>query len=371
MNVLILSDLIVNSGVGQYMCQLAGELHDKGHDVVLASAVIFRTDIPTSVKVVKLCNGGGKYLLKYIRQLHAIIKENNIEIVHCNHRRQTFLMHLYQLLYGRIAVVWTCHTVPYPNNWLKRVLGYYGHKVIAISSEARLWLKEELKIDDKHLDLITNGVDNKNLILPAEDKADLKKRFFKDHFDIDINGSETRVIVLHGRLAPVKGIDLFIGAFARLNQDQMRNVEVVLTGDMGTPYYEELCAQIYTLGLENKFHFAGWMNSCPILQIADIMVLTSRQEGFPLSCMEAFFMKVPVIRTKMGGYLDMMDFCVGVPSEDVNAIYEQLVKWIQNPESFDSLVPKAYEYAMKDGTIGAMTEKTITTYKNAILLCGR
>lgn len=64
MNVLILSDLIVNSGVGQYMCQLAGELHDKGHDVVLASAVISRTDIPTSVKVVKLCNGGGQKFIE-------------------------------------------------------------------------------------------------------------------------------------------------------------------------------------------------------------------------------------------------------------------------------------------------------------------
>lgn len=315
--------------------------------------------------------GGGKNLLKYIRLLHAIIKENNIEIVHCNHRRQTFVMRLYQILYGKIAVVWTCHTVPYPNNWIKRILGYYGHKAIAISTEARHWMKEELKINDKNLDLITNGVDNKNLILPIEGKYDLKNKFFREHFGMEINGSKTKVIVLHGRLDPVKGIDLFIDAFARLNPEQMRNIEVVLTGDKSTPYYDELWSQISKLGLTEKFHFAGWMDSCSILQIADLMVLTSRREGFPLSCMEAFFMKVPVIRTKMGGYLDMMDFCVGVPSEDVNAIYEQLVKWIQNPESFDSLVPKAYEYAMKDGTIGAMTEKTITTYKNAILLCGR
>lgn len=278
-------------------------------------------------------------------------------------------MRLYQMLYGKIPVVFTCHMAPYPNNWLKRLLGYYGHKAIAVSSEAREWMIGKLGIDPRRVDLVTHGVDCQNLIPSSEDKSVLKERFFRERFSLLVNGSETRVIALHCRMAPAKGIDLFVDAFAKLSPEHRKNLKVVLTGEKDTSYCNELRMQIDRLGVSGYFHFAGWTDSRTIFQVADLMMLPSRMEGFSLACLEAFFMKVPVIRTRTGGYLDMKDYCVGIPPNDVTAIRDELAKWIDNPESFRQMVAAAYVYAMEEGSISAMADKTIAVYQSAICVC--
>lgn len=55
-----------------------------------------------------------------------------------------------------------------------------------------------------------------------------------------------------------------------------------------------------------------------MLNISDVMVLPSKNEGFGIVCIESFAMKVPIIRTKTGGYSDIIDFCIGVNYGDVN-----------------------------------------------------
>lgn len=52
MNILILSDLVAYSGVGQYMIQLGNELlkHTEVDAVVVASPVFFRNDVGETVR---------------------------------------------------------------------------------------------------------------------------------------------------------------------------------------------------------------------------------------------------------------------------------------------------------------------------------
>ena len=72
MNVLILSDLIAYSGVGQYMIQLGRAIADSScNTVVLASPHVIRTDIPGTITVVKL--NSPKKVIKYLLQLRDII----------------------------------------------------------------------------------------------------------------------------------------------------------------------------------------------------------------------------------------------------------------------------------------------------------
>lgn len=334
---------------------------------MLASPHIIRIDIPETVKVIKL--NSPKKVIAYLRQLRNIIKRYNIDVVHCNHRRQIFMMRLYQLLYGKIATVWTCHTVPYPNNCLKSLLGYYGHKVIAISTEAANWMHSELGIKWSRIDKVTNGVDNSSLIISKTDKALLKENFFEKHFHERIDGANIKVVVAHGRLDPIKGLDLLIKAFALLPVNQRNNIKIVLSGDTNVPYYQELLSLIEECNVVGDVYFAGWIKSKEILNIADIMVQPSHREGFLLAALEAFFMKVPVIRTKVGGYEDMKDFCIGVPTDNVGAIYEELARWLSNPKGVEGMVERAFSFANEEGTIKAMTLKTVETYKRAIKLC--
>lgn len=367
MNILILSDLVAYSGVGQYMIQLGNELlkHTEVDAVVVASPVFFRNDVGGCIsKKIKAAN-----IFSYMSELHKIIKEYNITIVHCNHRKQAFYMRIYQLIYGKIPVVWTCHTVPYPNNWIKRLLGYYGHKSIAISSEAQVWMHEELKINNLHLDKILNGVDNSSLVLPSKSKKTLKEEFFRNRFNKIIDGNSTKIIVAHGRLHPVKGLNLIIDAFSELTDNERRNLLVVFSGDTDCSYYLDLQNLIAKYKLSDYFFFAGWVKSDEILSIADLMLQPSIREGFLLAAIEAFFMRVPVIRSKTGGYKDMEDCCVGVPIGNAESIVQELKKWVAAPDRLNSYIDKAYEFAMTCCTVKAMTNNTLNTYKNALKIC--
>lgn len=297
-----------------------------------------------------------------------MIKRFNVDVVHCNHRRQAFFMKLYQYIWGKKATVWTCHTVPYPNNTIKRLFGYYGHKAIAISAEAKVWMHTELKIKNENLDKIINGVDNSKLICPQEPKSILKETFFKSKFGLTINGNEITTIVAHGRLNPVKGLDLLIEAVAKLTEKERERIRVIMTGDTNVEYYHVLKSLITKYKMDKYFFFAGWMNSADLFSVADIMIQPSRREGFPLAVMEAFFMKVPVIRTKVGGFKDMENCCVGIPAEDVNAIYIEIKKWLYDYSKFAGIVERAYEFALTNGTITSMANNTMETYVQAIKL---
>lgn len=368
MNVLILSDLIVYSGVGQYIVQLGGYIaKETCNTVVLASSKIVRTDIPKDVIVVNLPSLNN--VLNYLKSLDKIIKRYKIDVVHCNHRKQTFMIRLYQFVYGKIPTVWTCHTVPYPNNWIKRLLGYYGHKSIAISSEAYNWMQKELHIEQSKIDKIINGVDNNNLVFSPINKFKLKEHFFEKYFNERLDDINIKIIVAHGRLHPIKGLDLLIEAYAKLHESLRQNTKLVISGDINVPYYSELISLIKKYQISNSVYFTGWIASSEIFGIADLMVQPSHREGFPLAVIEAFLMKVPVIRTKVGGYEDMKDCCIGIPVNNINAIYHELKNWISNSNSLETMVEKAYQFAIDQGTIKAMSCKTIETYKRAIKLC--
>lgn len=58
--------------------------------------------------------------------------------------------------------------------------------------------------------------------------------------------------------------------------------------------------------------FLGWVHAEDILGIAEVLLLPSLAEGYGLNCVEAMFMKVPVIRTKTGGYEDFKDYLIGM-----------------------------------------------------------
>lgn len=56
MNILVLSDVIAYSGVGQYMMQLGEEFSNRNNVVVLASPRVQRKDLPTNILVEQLPN---------------------------------------------------------------------------------------------------------------------------------------------------------------------------------------------------------------------------------------------------------------------------------------------------------------------------
>lgn len=99
--------------------------------------------------------------------------------------------------------------------------------------------------------------------------------------------------------AEVKGLDLLLGAVARL-APQRPSLQLVLVGV--DPARSELPRLAERLGLADRVRWPG-IQDCAyrLLNAADLYVQPSRSEGIPLAVMEAMALRLPVVATRVGG----------------------------------------------------------------------
>ncbi len=108
-----------------------------------------------------------------------------------------------------------------------------------------------------------------------------------------------------GRLAPEKGVDLAIRAFARLVARFPATV-LKIAGD--GPDRQALTGLTRDLGLESRVHFLGQVpDPAGFLVHTDILLVPSRSEGFGLAAAEAQAAAVPVVATRVGGLTETIE----------------------------------------------------------------
>jgi glycosyltransferase involved in cell wall biosynthesis len=101
-------------------------------------------------------------------------------------------------------------------------------------------------------------------------------------------------------LSPEKGFDDLLTAINLLPKDGRENVGVLVAGD--SPNMESIRAKVRQVGLENRFHFLGFIRNMGTFYSAlDMLVLPSKIEGLPMVALEAMNYGVPVIATRVGG----------------------------------------------------------------------
>jgi glycosyltransferase involved in cell wall biosynthesis len=129
---------------------------------------------------------------------------------------------------------------------------------------------------------------------------------------------------MHSRINEVKNHLLMVEAINALPDEVKNKTIVVCSGEASGIYYQKVISAIKTYHLEENFKFVGWTNTREILGISDFLVLPSTNEGFHLSVCEAFLMKVPVMRTKTGGFTDQK-FCYPIDSNNPKDIEDIII----------------------------------------------
>jgi glycosyltransferase involved in cell wall biosynthesis len=101
-----------------------------------------------------------------------------------------------------------------------------------------------------------------------------------------------------GRLVLVKNIEIQIKAIANL-KNKIKNIELWIVGDGKLD--SNLKNQSDKLGISDCIKFWGWQkNLDKFYEQADVFLLTSYSEGWPLVIMEAINSKTPIIMTDVG-----------------------------------------------------------------------
>jgi glycosyltransferase involved in cell wall biosynthesis len=101
-----------------------------------------------------------------------------------------------------------------------------------------------------------------------------------------------------GRFAPVKDPFLWLATVAELNRH--RPVHAVMCGDGALRTAAE--ARARELGVQATW--TGFVPAGEALAVADLLLMTSRNEGMPLSAVEAAGAGVPVVAPAVGGLAD-------------------------------------------------------------------
>ena len=141
-----------------------------------------------------------------------------------------------------------------------------------------------------------------------------------------------------GRLVPIKAHDVFLAAAAKLAKvDRKAHFAIVGDGDLWSQLHED----VHAAGLDDRVHFAGWRaDLADVYADLDIVVCCSRNEGTPVSVIEACAAGLPVIGTPVGGMTDIItDDLNGllVPTGDAEALAGAITGLIADPRRRSSM----------------------------------
>lgn len=117
--------------------------------------------------------------------------------------------------------------------------------------------------------------------------------------------ADTPLVGIVGRLVPIKNHALFLEAAQRVRQSRP-DAHFVIVGD--GELRESLLAQTKALGLADAVTFTGFLRDLrPVYSDLELLVISSDNEGTPVSIIEALAAGVPVVSTAVGGVPDLLD----------------------------------------------------------------
>lgn len=359
MNVLqILPELNVG-GVETGTLDLARHLVSLGHKaVVVSNGGVLVKDLESfgaihySLPVHKKSIIG---LIKTISKLVAIIKKEQIHVVHARSRVPAWIAY-FACRKSSAVFITTCHGY-YKRHVFSYCMGW-AKRVIVPSHVIGRHMIEDFGVPRDRIRLIPRSVDLKRFtyVPPSERKP---------HSSFNVG--------IIGRLSSIKGHLYFIKAMAHVLRD-IPQLKIWIVGDAPSSkasYKEELQVLVKRLGLWQNTEFLGTQKDIPeILKNTDLLVLaTTTQEAFGRVIIEAQACGVPVVATSVGGVVDIIDdgkTGLLVPAADPENMAEAVTKIYKDKKLAQDLVENAYRKVKQKYNVELMVQSTIDVYKDAL-----
>lgn len=181
----------------------------------------------------------------------------------------------------------------YDKRYILKSFPNIADRLITVSEAARSFLVKKLKCNP--VDLINAFVSSKEI-----NEKSVQRTLCKVNEEINKEKNDIVVISI-GTVELRKGIDFFIESQQILKNKGFNNFKFIWIGEMP---YDNLSREIVLkiLNTDKNFVFLGTKkNPFPYLKSADIFVLPSREDPFPLVALEAMALGKPVIAFKDGG----------------------------------------------------------------------
>lgn len=206
------------------------------------------------------------------------------------------------------------------------------------------------------LGVIHNGIPTAPFALPVDPRlrADLS------------GGTDGPIILTVARLDAQKGLPDLIAAAGSVPEARF-----VIAGD--GPDRVDLERLSAALGVGDRVVFLGHRRDVPaLLAASDAFVLPSRNEGLPLSILEALAAGRPTIATNVGGTSEAIrDGETGflIPAGSPDRLAAGIRRVLDNPEAAGRMAVRGRELVEREFSVGTMVERTTAVYE-AVLAGG-
>jgi glycosyltransferase involved in cell wall biosynthesis len=174
-------------------------------------------------------------------------------------------------------------------------------RILVVSAQQQQEIRQNFRVGrNGQFQVVPLGLD-----LKLFENHNTRRQFFRRELNVD---DETILVGIVGRLTDIKNHELFLRSiekFKQLSDESTPATKFVVIGDGSLRSQLEQLAE--TLRLETDVIFAGNrrdpQNFYPAL---DVVALSSRNEGTPLTLIEAMANARAVIATNVGGVIDLL-----------------------------------------------------------------
>ena len=179
-------------------------------------------------------------------------------------------------------------------------------------------------------------------------------------------------VLFIGRFSKVKGIDILLHAIKILkDQPELENICFVIMGvDFG--FQNQMVQMINDFGIKQKIHLITNPSREDVIAAyseSEFLVLPSRWELSPLTPLEGFAFKKPVISTNVHGIPSTItDRKNGilVKNEDFHELAEAIMELINDKQKCLEYGLSGYNLVKRECNSKSMTEKTLRMYNQII-----
>lgn len=241
-----------------------------------------------------------------IRNLSRIIKENNVEVIHCNTPVGGLVGRLCGKKYHVKHVIYTAHGFHFYKGapFINRTIFKWAEQIMAHWTDVIITMNQEDYEAAQRFKLRTGGrvykVHGVGITLSEYEGIQVDRKEKRSELGL----KDTDIICISaGDIVARKNYGVAIEAIAKAGNP---NLHYLICG-VG-PEKESLEEKAKELGISDQVHFLGFRTDVKeLLKISDIFLFTSLQEGLPRSLMEAMAVGLPAVVSKIRGNVDLIE----------------------------------------------------------------
>ncbi|KAA3531473.1 polysaccharide biosynthesis type 4 glycosyltransferase UppD [Agrobacterium tumefaciens] len=170
-----------------------------------------------------------------------------------------------------------------------------------------------------------------------------------------------------GMLRDLKGPDIFIRAFAKMERSIGQPMSGVIVGD--GPDRDKYADMIAKAGLSQRISMHAAMPARQAFALATTVVVPSRAEAMPYIVLEALAAGKTVIASHVGGIVEVLgeDSEALVPAGDADALAKIMVKDAESPDWGKRVMPRPDSFKAKFST-PVMADDMMKLYRHLLSL---